>query len=84
MGDRLDEAIRVCAPQSLCQVRSEPTWVARMDTQTRSLVAASAPQERGRWALKCQARRHEPKHRWLPRHIGPDGNGETGDPRGFT
>lgn len=53
VGDGSDEAIRVCAPQSRCQVRSEPTWVARMDTQTRSMFAASAPQERACWVRKC-------------------------------
>lgn len=32
-GDGSDEAIRVCALKSRCQVRSEPAWVARMDSR---------------------------------------------------
>ena len=38
----------------------ETDVVARMDTEKRSMFAASASQERGRWVLKCRARRHEP------------------------
>ena len=82
-GDGSDEAIRVCALQSRCQVRSEPAWVARMDSRTRSMSASSTAQERGRWVLKCRARRHEPAHRRLLRHVGSDGYGEPADSRGF-
>lgn len=83
IGDGLDEAIRVCALQSRCQVRSEPAWVARMDSRIRSMSVSSTAQERGRWVLKCRARR-EPMHRRLLRHVGSDGYGESADSRGFT
>ena len=84
IGDGSDEAIRVCALKSRCQVRSEPAWVARMDSRIRSMSVSSTAQERGRWVLKCRARRHEPMHRRLLRHVGSDGYGESADSRGFT
>jgi len=38
----------------------------------------------GSLGLKCRARRHEPMHRRLLRHVGSDGYGEPADSRGFT
>ena len=43
MGDGSDEAVRVCAPQSRCQVRSEPTWVARISIH-----------RHGQWSLRLR------------------------------
>ena len=43
MSDRGNGAVRVCAPQSRCQVRSEPTWVAR--------ISIHRP---GQWSLRLR------------------------------
>ena len=65
-------------------IRSEPAWVARTDSQARSMSASSAAQERGRWVLKCRARRHEAMHRRLLRHFGSEAHAEPADFLGFT
>ena len=43
MSDRGNGAVRVCAPESRCQVRSEPTWVARISIH-----------RHGQWSLRLR------------------------------
>ena len=84
IGDGLDEAIRVCALQSRCQVRSEPAWVARMDSRIRSMSVSSTAQERGRWFLMCRSLRHAPLILGLLRQVFSDGFGDSEFSRVFT